>query len=218
MADKIDVYVLAANRLLREALSHTFKSRADIEVVGSSEQLKIGLDAIARIRPGVLLINGAVQGFDWSGFIPQALRAVPETQVILFGMQEDVDTFFRAIRAGAIGYLLSEASASDLVAAVRSAARGESVCPPKFCRALFSYVARQASFPDPRLRAEHGLTRREQQILPLIAQGLTNKEIAVRLCLSEQTVKNHVHRILRKVGSEDRLSAVHALEVSVWQA
>lgn len=218
MADKIDVYVLAANRLLREALSHTFKNRSDIEVVGSSEQPQTGLDAIAEIRPGVLLINGAMQGFDWRNFIPQAMRAVPGTQVILFGMQEDIETFFSAIRSGAVAYLLSEASASDLVSAVRATARGESVCPPRFCRALFDYVSRQASFPDPRLRAEHGLTRREQQILPLIAQGLTNKEIAVRFCLSEQTVKNHVHRILRKVGSEDRLSAVHALEASAWQA
>jgi DNA-binding NarL/FixJ family response regulator len=218
VADRISVYILAANRLLREALSHTFKTRADIEVVGSAEQPEAGLAALAAIRPNVLLVNGAMQGFDWPAFVPEALRVVPRAQVVIFGMQEDTEVFFRSIRAGVVGYLLSEASASDLVSAVRSAARGEAVCPPRLCRALFQYAARQASFPNPRLRAEHGLTRREQQILPLIAQGLTNKEIAAHFSLSEQTVKNHVHRILRKVGSEDRLSAVHALEVSVWQA
>ena len=83
--------------------------------------------------------------------------------------------------------------------------------------ALFTYAARQPSVPNPKLRAMHGLTRREQQLLPLIAQGLTNKEIASHLGLSEQTVKNHIHRILQKVGSEDRLSAIHALETSSLQ-
>lgn len=217
MSDKISVYILAANRLLREALGHTFRSRADIEVVGSAEQPQTGLEVLASIRPDVMLVNGAMQGFDWSGFIPEARRSVPGTQVVIFGMQEDPDSFFRSIRAGVVGYLLSEASASDLVSAVRAAAHGESICPPRLCRILFQHVARQATYPSPRLRAEHGLTRREQQILPLIAQGLTNKEIAVHFSLSEQTVKNHIHRILQKVGSDDRLSAVHALEESVWR-
>jgi two-component system response regulator DevR len=217
VAEKISVYILAANRLLREALSHTFKNRADIEVVGTSEQTGMGLDALGAIRPDVLLVNGAMPGFNWAGFIPEARRSSPETRVVIFGMQEDAEAFFRSIRAGVVGYLLSEASATELVSAVRSVARGEAVCPPRLCLALFTYAARQASVPSPRLRAIHGLTRREQQLLPLIAQGLTNKEIASHLCLSEQTVKNHIHRILQKVGSEDRLSAIHALETAALQ-
>lgn len=214
MAGKISVYILAANRLLREALSHTFKNRSDIEVVGSCEQPGLGLDAVAGIRPDVLLLNGAMPGFNWDDFIPDARRASPETRVVIFGMQEHTESFFRSIRAGVVGYLLNEASAAELVSAVRSAVRGEAVCPPRLCLALFTFAARQASVPSPRLRALHGLTRREQQLLPLIAQGLTNKEIASRLGLSEQTVKNHIHRILQKVGSEDRLSAIHALETT----
>jgi DNA-binding NarL/FixJ family response regulator len=214
LSDKISVYILAANRLLREALSRTFKIRSDIEVVGSSENAGYGLDAIASIRPDVVLVNGAMSGFNWAGFIPEARRVSVETRVVIFGMQENPEELFRSIRAGAVGFLLSEASATELVTAVRSVARGEAVCPPSLSMSLFSYVARQASVPSPMLRATHGLTRREQQLLPLIAQGLTNKEIASNLCLSEQTVKNHIHRILRKSGSEDRLSAVYALEIS----
>ena len=214
MADKITVYILAANRLLREALSRTFKVRADIEVVGSSEQPGLGLDAIAGIRPDVLLVNGAMSGFNWAGFIPEARRTSPETRVVIFGMQEDPEEFFRSIRAGVVGFLLSEASATELVSAVRSVVRGEAVCPPRLSLTLFTYVARHASVPNPKLRAMHGLTRREQQLLPLIAQGLTNKEIASYFGLSEQTIKNHIHRILQKSGSEDRLSAVYALETT----
>ena len=212
MAEKIGVYVLAANRLLREALAHIFKSRTDIDVIGSSEQPQLGLQAISVIHPQVLLVNGAMPGFDWAAFIPEARSRIPDTHVVIFGMPDDSEPFFHSIRAGVVGYLLSDASATDLVTAVRAAARGEAVCPPRLCLSLFSYVAHPKPYPNPQLHARHGLTRREQQLLPLIAQGLTNKEIATHLCLSEQTVKNHIHRILRKVGVESRLSAAQVLE------
>lgn len=212
MSEKIGVYVLAANRLLREALTRIFKSRLDIDVIGSSEQPQLGLQAISVVRPQVVLVNGGMPGFDWQGFIPEARSRFPETRIVIFGMPDDPGLFFHAIRVGVVGYVLSDASANDVVTAVRAAAHGEAVCPPRLCLSLFNYVARQISFPSPQLHIQHGLTRREQQLLPLIAQGLTNKEIASHLCLSEQTVKNHVHRILRKVGVESRLSAVQILE------
>jgi DNA-binding NarL/FixJ family response regulator len=218
VSNKIGVYVLAANRLLREALAHTFKSRTDIEVLGSTEQPQQGLESIAAIRPSVILVNGAMPGFDWAAFIPEAKERIPESRVVIFGMPDDPEAFFQAIRLGVVGYVLSEASANDLVAAVRAAARDEAVCPPRLCMMLFNYVARQACLPNPQLHMKHGLTRREQQLLPLIAQGLTNKEIAIHLCLSEQTIKNHVHRILRKVGAENRLSAAQVLDTTPWQA
>lgn len=218
MAEKTTVYILAANRLLREALSHTFKNRTDIELLGASEEQPLAIAPIVALRPDVLLVNGAMQGFDWASFIPEVQRAVPEVRVVIFGMQDDPETFIRSVRAGVVGYLLNEASASDLVRTVRAAARAEAVCPPRLCLELFRFTARQATMPSPQLRAKHGLTRREQQLVPLIARGLTNKEIAAQLNLSEQTVKNHVHRILQKVGSEDRLEAVQKLEVTAWRA
>lgn len=219
MNSKISIYVLAANRLLREALVHIFRNRNDIEVVGSSEQPQQDLEAIASVQPEVILVNGAVPGFDWSVFIPDARQRMPASRFVIFGMPEDPEAFFHAIRIGVVGYLQSEASATDLVAAVRAAARDEAVCPPRLCLTLFNYVARQSTIPNPQLHERHGLTRREQQLLPLIAQGLTNKEIATHLCLSEQTVKNHIHRILRKVGAGNRLSAAQVLDTtSMWQA
>jgi two-component system, NarL family, nitrate/nitrite response regulator NarL len=88
------------------------------------------------------------------------------------------------------------------------------VCPPRLCMALCNVVARTASFrPDVTLTVNLGLTRREKGLIPLIAQGLTNKEIACRLNLSEQTIKNHVHRMLRKVGVRDRMSVVEKVRI-----
>jgi two-component system response regulator DegU len=216
-ARKISVYILAANRLLREALAHAFKIRADIEVAGSNEEPHVSLSTIAELRPDVLLIDGSSPELDWGRFIPGVRQALPESRVVLFGMPENLETFFASIRAGAVGYVLNEASTSDLVMAVRLAACGGALCPPRLCLALFNYVARQAFLPSATLQARHRLTRREQQLLPLISQGLTNKEIAARLILSEQTVKNHVNRILRKMGAHDRLSAAHAAAASGCQ-
>ena len=115
----------------------------------------------------------------------------------------------QCVRAGARGYLLKEASPEDVVEGVRAVQAGKAVCPGGLCALLFHYFEREAtSFPSASMRQRMGLTRREQQLVPLIAEGLTNKEIANRFCLSEQTVKNHLYRMKHKVGAGDRLSIV----------
>jgi two-component system response regulator DevR len=215
-ARKACVFILSGNRLLREALQRILKIQVGMTIAGSSEDARAGLEQIAMLHPDVVLIDGSTLQFDWATVLAQAHEASPASRVVMFGMQADTDEFFRAIRAKVTGYVLSEGTASDLVTAVRCAARGEAMCPPRLCLALFNYVSRHSSVPDPELRARHGLTRREQQLLPMISQGLTNKEIAARLVLSEQTVKNHIGRILRKMGAPDRYSAAQAAQVVSW--
>ncbi len=140
-------------------------------------------------------------------FVQEVARAVPRLKLVLIDMIDDESTFLRAVRAGAVGYILQNASALDIVAAVRAVHQGEAVCPPKLCLSLFRQVARSRHpFPNLRTKVQTGLTRREQQLVPLIAQGYTNKEIASQLHLSEQTVKNHIHRILQRIGASDRLA------------
>ena len=132
-------------------------------------------------------------------------------------MDDDPETFLECVRAGAVGYLLKDASAAEVVSAVRAAAQGQAVCPPKLCKSLFrAFSERRSSLPSARIKLEFGLTRRQQQLVPLIAQGLTNKEIAAHLNISEQTVKNHIHTILRRVGATDRLQVVDL--TGVWGA
>ena len=127
----------------------------------------------------------------------------------MIGMDLDVGLFLQAVRAGIAGYLLKDATAADIETAVRAAATNSAVCHPQLCQVLFDYVAKQlASSPSLFIKQQLGLTRREQQLVELVGRGLTNKEIAGTLGLLEQTVKNHVHRVLRKVGVSDRLAAV----------
>ena len=103
----------------------------------------------------------------------------------------------------------------DVVAAIRAVIQDEAVCPPRLCLSLFKYVAgMRTNLPNVRVKVQLGLTRRQQQLVPLVAQGLTNKEIALQLNLSEQTIKNHIHRMLQRLGVEDRLSAVEIVRVN----
>ena len=134
---------------------------------------------------------------------------VGAVKTILVGMDADEKQFLAAVRAGIMGYLLKDASTSDVIAALRTVSRGEVVCPAGLCSALFRFVAQT---PEPSQRnAKPDLTLRQQQLVSLVAKGLTNKEIASQLNLSEFTVRNHIHRILKQVDAESRSQAVEAI-------
>ncbi|MGH9733458.1 MAG: LuxR C-terminal-related transcriptional regulator [Candidatus Acidiferrales bacterium] len=207
--EKVRVYILAGNRLLREALGNIVK-RAGFEVVGSSEPPGLAAKNLSDSPPSVLVIHGGMLESECPSIILDARSVAPGIPIVLLGAREDPETFFRSIQAGIAAYISSEGGASDLVAAIRCAVRGESLCPPRLCRELFKYVAEHASASQAGRRRNYSFTRRERQLLPLISEGLTNKEIAARLIISELTVKNHVGRILRKTGTRDRFSAAQA--------
>jgi len=204
-----EVFLLAENRLLREALTRILTKTGDLQVVGAAPLSAQTLGQIAAARPAVLVLDSFSVVLSHLEFIREVHAALPEVKVLMIGMEPDEECFLRAVREGAAGYILNDASATEVVAGIRAVAGGVAVCPPWLCRALFRQIARsgrQAPGPLPRQRS--GLTRREQQLVSLIGRGLTNKQIAGDLGLSEQTVKNHVHRMLRKLGANDRLSAV----------
>ena len=207
--DITHVYILAQNRLLREALARLLSKKSDIQVVGASDFSSQVVQLVANSGPDVLLADSTAFAMPQMRLIPEVCTAVPGLKVVMIGMESQEEAFLQAVREGIAGYLLKEASAAEVAAAVRAAARGEAICPPSLCHVLFRYIAaeRVRSFRLP-LKHNFNLTRREQQLLGLIDQGLSNKEIAVDLGLSEQTVKNHVHRMLRKLGAADRTAAV----------
>ena len=133
-------------------------------------------------------------------------------KLLLIGMSDDSVKFLAAVRGGVTAYLLKEASIKEVIEAVRSTFRGEAVCPRELCRFLFQHVAHMArSRSVAPLAARPNLTLRQQQLVGLVAKGLTNKEIASRLNLSEYTVKNHLSRIMKQVDAESRGQAVEAI-------
>ena len=148
--------------------------------------------------------------------LPELLGAQPHLaapKVVLFGMNEDRDMFLEAVRAGVSAYLLKDASAADVIAAIRGVSQGEAVCPPRLCLHLFQYVVQHPtpSKAPAHLDSKFNLTPRQQELVELLVQKLTNKEIAKRLNLSEFTVKNHVRRIIRQLEATNRYEAVELI-------
>ena len=205
---KISVFLLAENRLLREALAKILNKKTDITVVGSAPLSSGVVLKITASSPQVLLFDPPHNTRGECSIIPPLRKALPTLKVVMIGMDPDKELFLRAVRDGIAGYVLKDATAPEVADAVRSVAENQAVCPAGLCRALFEYVARQPpAYPNLLVKHHMGLTRREQQLVEMIGRGLTNKEIAVTLGLSEQTIKNHIHRMLRKLGASDRLAA-----------
>ena len=133
-------------------------------------------------------------------------------------MDEDPTTFLRSASLGICGYLPKDASAAEIIAAVRAVAQGEAACPPKLLMTLIQHVAQQAraqaTAANQEEAAKCSFTNRQLELLDLVAQRLTNKEIAARLNLSEFTVKNHLRRIMRQVDAQSRSEAVNLIRAS----
>lgn len=208
VVDSISVFLLAESRLLREALARILQKKNDVNVVGSASYSPDIPEIIVASKAKILLFD-PIHTATGLAFAHDLRDFCPELKVIMIGMEPTPSIFLRAVREGIAGYVLKDATAAEIISAVKAVVSNQAVCPPELCQTLFDYVARQrADFPNFAIKQQLGLTRREQQLVELISRGLTNKEIAIELCLSEQTIKNHVHRVLRKVGVSDRLAAV----------
>jgi DNA-binding NarL/FixJ family response regulator len=203
------VFVAAENRLLREALSRMLTRSGEVEVIGAELAEPFGTEDLLREEAEILLLSSRGSREDDVAAIRRVRSAASHVAILLIDVAGNEADFLQCIRAGVRGYLPRDASAEDVVEAVRAVHAGKGVCPGTLCAALFRYFEREAtSFPSASIHQRLGLTRREQQLIPLIAEGLTNKEIANHFCLSEQTVKNHLYRMKHKVGADDRLGIV----------
>jgi DNA-binding NarL/FixJ family response regulator len=209
------VLLVCRNRLLRESIARILAKRAEFEVVATEAAGMITREETVSSGASVIVLDSLESLLEDDECESSVGVESSSVELLLIAMQDDRKDFLTAIRRGALGYILEDASAADVLSAIRAVAQGVAVCPQHYMRVLFECVARQCSeLPNNYRRMQTGLTIREQQIVPLIGRGLANKEIANRLGLAEQTVKNHVHRILRKVGAEDRLGISDALLIA----
>ena len=210
----VDVFVLAENRLLREALLRVFAKKNEIRVVGSNSYSPDIHEQIMATAPVIIVLDSSGLSHSSAQLISILRSTIPDVKLVMVDMDADEATFLRAFREGVVGYVLKDASAIELVTTIRSVAAGEAVCPSSLTATLFRYASRPpGTVSSIAWGAELGLSRREQQLMMLLRDGLTNKEIASELNISEQTVKNHVHNIMRKLGARDRLAAVRRCEV-----
>src|SRR5437667_6269213 len=207
------VFVAADNRLLRESISRMLVKSGEVEVVGSDFVGPFRAEDLLKDDADILILSSRGNENEDLAAIRMARTTAPKVQILLIGATGEESEFLQCVRAGVSGYLPRDASAKDVLEGVRALQAGEAVCPGTLCATLFRYVEREAtSFPSATVHRRMGLSRREQQLIPLIAEGLTNKEIANHFCLSEQTVKNHLYRMRHKIGAEDRLDIVQVCQ------
>jgi DNA-binding NarL/FixJ family response regulator len=206
MNKPIHIFIVDDNRLLREGLVSMLAEQEDLVVVGSGASGRKALEQIKDLRPEVALIDIGMPDKDGIEVTQALHQDIPEVKVIILGMPDLTEEIMACIEAGAVGYVLKEASFDYLVETIRSAQRGESFCSPRMAASLFSRVAELAREQIPQSSVK--LTPREVEIINQVAEGLSNKEIAQRLSIEVQTVKNHIHNILDKLQLHNRLEAV----------
>ncbi len=207
----VRVCLVDDQRLIRDGLRLLLELEDGLEVVGEAENGAAALEAYAALQPDVVLMDVRMPVMDGVEATRRLLERWPQARVVILTTFDDDAYIFDALRAGALGYLLKDLSGTELAGAVREVARGGALIQPSVARKVLAEFSRLAPGAAPEAPAAGaslaGLSGREQEILGGIMQGLTNKEIALRLSLTEGTVKNYVSVIFQKLGVEDRTQA-----------
>ena len=205
---KIRVFLIIENRLLRDTLGHLLRRQGDVELSGKSGSGETNPEEVAKSGCDVALLDFLDP--EWIAVVrKQSEENGRAIKTVVIGMDVDREQFLQAVRCGVTGYLLKDVSAADVTAAVRAVAHGEASCPPQMCATLFQTVAQMVQNRQVKKSTDKiGLTLRQQKLMKLVAKGMTNKEIAEELHLSEYTVKNHMSRILKQLDAVDRSEAV----------
>ncbi|WP_371525109.1 response regulator transcription factor [Streptomyces sp. NBC_01283] len=205
--EPIRVFLLDDHEVVRRGLSDLLDAEPDISVVGDAENVEHALVRGPALRPHVAVLDVRLPDGDGITVCRELRSQMPELAVLMLTSFDDEDALLDAIMAGASGYVLKQIKGSDLVSAVRTVASGQSMLDPATtARLMRSLRADPADAPAvaPELAS---LSPREQDILALIGDGLTNREIGKKLYLSEKTVKNHISRLLAKLGVQRRVQA-----------
>jgi len=207
----VSIRVLLADdqALFREGLVTLLSVHKDIEVVGQASNGQEAVDMAVNLRPDVILMDMQMPILNGVGATRRLKKSLPECRVIVLTTFTDNEFIFDALRAGAVGYLLKDVDSGQLAESVRATARGESILDPSVAAKVVQEFSRVSSM-IPSINAEalpEPLSEREVELLALIASGLSNKEIAEALFITEGTVKNHITHILGKLSVRDRTQA-----------
>jgi NarL family two-component system response regulator LiaR len=208
MSEKISVFVADDHGIVRQGLRDYIALQEDMEVVGEASD---GDQAVVRIEehtPDVVLMDLVMPGMDGIEATRRVRQIAPSTKVIVLTSFADEEQVFEAIKAGASGYLMKDIRPEELATAIRGVEAGEPMLHPEIARLMMREFRREE---QPRLHDQ--LTEREMEVLRCIARGLSNKEIAAELVISEKTVKTHVSNVLQKLHLADRTqAAIYAMQ------
>ena len=199
MAEPIRVLIVDDHAVVREGLRSFLELQEGLTVVGEAADGAEAVEAAERLAPDVVLMDLAMPNVDGVAATRRITAEAPDAQVVVLTSFSDHTRIHDALDAGARGYLLKDAEASEVVRAIHAAARGEAPLDPRVARAVLARGTTPAALG--------GLTAREREVLGLLGTGLANKAIARKLGISEATVKAHLTRIFRQIGVTDRTQA-----------
>ena len=214
---KIRILLIEDNRLLREGLAAMLKKQKDmnvVETVGNGENI---LAILRKYKPEVLLLDLGLRNRTSLNLVKLVKKNFPTSKVIMMDLIPVQADVFEFVKAGVSGFILKDATVNDFLKTIRSVAKGLQVLPPNLTGSLFSQIVEHAisgSNPSALIDSVR-MTKRERQVIELIADGHTNKEIAQKLHLSTYTVKSHVHNILEKLALSTRVQIAKYLHDSV---
>ena len=207
---KITVLITDDHAIVRQGLRTLLELMEDIEVAGEAPNGKVAVEMTAKLHPDVILMDLMMPEMDGITAIQKICEQEQSTKIIALTSFLEDGNIIPAIRAGATSFLLKDVSPTELVEAIRAASRGEARLHPNVARKLMDQVATQATSQT---TSTSGITDRELEVIRLVAKGMSNKEIANTLVISEKTVKSHISSLLSKLNLSDRTQlAIHALK------
>lgn len=202
------VLVADDQRIVREGLAMVLRLLPDVDLVGTASNGREAVELTGEHRPDIVLMDLRMPDVDGVEATRQIRERHPETQVIVLTTYSDDTSIFAALRAGARGYLTKDAGPDEIAAAIEKVASGQAMLDPAVQARLLDTLGSPRPAAPPPGELPDGLTGREAEVLALIAEGLSNTEIAERLVVSETTVKTHINRLFAKTGVRDRAQAV----------
>lgn len=192
------------HRMLREGLSRSM-SEHGFDVVGEARDGAEAVNMAQRLTPDVILMDVSMPEMDGVEACRQVRAAVPDTKVVMLTMHADQEVLANAIRAGACGYLVKDCSTEEIAGAVRTVFSGEVALSPQLAASMLDEVRKLATVPP---REDRVVTKREEEVLQLIADGCSTSEVADQMYISQKTVKNHLASIYQKLDARDRTQAI----------
>jgi DNA-binding NarL/FixJ family response regulator len=203
---KIKILLIEDNRLLRQGIKTLINAQPDLRIAAASEGNHDTLLQARNLKAQVVLLDLGLRSENGLQLVKTLTKELPQTRIIGMGLVPSQLDIIEIVQAGAAGFILKDASIEDFLETIRSVARGEKVLPPLLTGSLFSHIVEDALRRGKKIVSEAvRMTKREREVIVLIAEGMSNKEIADRLNLSTYTVKSHVHNVMEKLALHSRL-------------
>ncbi len=208
--NEIRLLLIEDNRILRDGIVAMLKGHRDIKVVAATGSSKDRILKIHKLKPNVILLNVGLRSQNSLHVVEIIKKEFPRARIIIMDLAPAQGDILHFVKAGASGFILRHASPDDLISTIRSVAEGRNILPPKIDESLFTKIVERAiDEGKPNLTTAVRMTKRENEVIELISNGFTNKEIGRELRIAAYTVKSHVHNIMEKLALHTRLEVAN---------